>query len=220
MLRRVDVGTSTATSQLFDLVTGSTASALPTTPPFASPERWTEHSGGPLQPGAFDRGRMSLDAGPAGWRGADFDTARSTSWSGYRARLRVGGLTVPGAGGFGGLRVLTSDPGQIQVAVSGDWVSIRQGMGEDEREVLEAPVRPATTHEVSVSLLAGQAEVAVDGVVIAHVPVGGQARGGVGVMARRASPASPVAVLIDLVVEPVAAGAASGREAGRTPAGG
>jgi len=109
---------------------------------------------------------------------------------------------VPGAGGFGGVRLLTGDPSQIQVAVSGDWVSIRQGLGADEREVLEAPVAPSTAHELSVTLGAGDAGVAVDGAVIAQVPVDGQATGGVGVMARREGPASPVAVLSDLEVEP------------------
>jgi hypothetical protein len=201
LLRRVDVGTATTTDQLFDLVTASVPAALTSTRPFTLPGRWVDHSGAPLEAGAFAAGQLRLDPGPGGWQGADFDAARSTEWAGYRVRVRVGGLAVPRAGGFGGVRLLTGDPSQIQVAVSGDWVSIRQGLGADEREVVEAPVAPSTAHELSVSLGAGDAEVAVDGAVIAQVPVGGQASGGVGVMARREGPTSPVAALSDLEVE-------------------
>jgi hypothetical protein len=98
--------------------------------------------------------------------------------------------------------VLTGDPAQLQVAVSGDWLSIRQGVGADERAVLEAPVAPSTSHELSVSLRVGQADVTVDGAVVAQVPVDGRASGGVGVMARREGPTSPVPVLSDLAVDP------------------
>ena len=42
VLRRVDVGTATTTHQLFDLVTKSTASLVPTTRPLAVPERWRD----------------------------------------------------------------------------------------------------------------------------------------------------------------------------------
>lgn len=201
-LRRVDVGTSTTTSQLFDLVTGSTAASVASVRPFATPAQWADHAGGPVDAHAFDGGQLRLDPGPDGWRGADFDAGRSTLWSGYRVRMRVGGLAVPGAGGFGGVRVLTGDPGQLQVAVSGDWLSIRQGVGADERAVLESPVAPSTSHELSVSLRVGQADVTVDGAVVAQVPVDGRASGGVGVMARREGPTSPVPVLSDLAVDP------------------
>ncbi|MFL5863231.1 MAG: polysaccharide deacetylase family protein [Solirubrobacteraceae bacterium] len=202
LLRRVDVGTATTTDQLFDLVTASVPAALTSTRPFTLPGRWVDHSGAPVEAGAFAAGQLRLDPGPGGWQGADFDSARSTEWAGYRVRVRVGGLAVPGAGGFGGVRLLTGDPSQIQVAVSGDWVSIRQGVGADEREVLEAPIAPSSAHELSVSIGAGDAGVAVDGAVIAQVPVDGEATGGVGVMARREGPTSPVAVLSDLEVEP------------------
>ena len=202
VLRRVDVGTATTTDQLFDLVTGSTATALTTVRPLASAAGWSDHAGGPLHAGALAGGRLTLDAGPGGWRGADFDAGRSASWSGYHARLHVGGLSVPGAGGFGGLRILTGDPEQVQAAVSGDWLSVRQGQGADEHEVLEAPVPPSSEHDISVSLRPGVADVVVDSTVVTRVPVDARAAGGVGVMARREGPASPVAVLSDLVVGP------------------
>src|SRR5205085_11346396 len=101
VLRRVDVGAAATTGPLFDLVTGSTATALTTVRPLASAAGWSDHAGGPLHAGALAGGRLTLDAGPGGWRGADFDAGRSAPWSGYHARLHVGGLAVPGAGGFG-----------------------------------------------------------------------------------------------------------------------
>ena len=173
LLRRVDVGTATTTGQLFDLVTASTAAALTSSRPFAAPSRWTDHSGGPLGPDAFDGGRLRLDPGPRAWRGADLDAARAGFWSGYRVRMRVGGLGVPGAGGFGGVRVLLGDPRQIQVAVSGDWLSIRQGVGDAETAVVEAPLPPRAAHDISVAVRPGWADVVVDGSLVGHAAVGG-----------------------------------------------
>jgi len=202
VLRRIDVGTDTTADKLFDLVSSSVPAALTAARPFTTPKGWLDHSGAPLEPGAFGGGQLRLDPGPDAWRGADFDTGRATQWTGYRAQLHVGGLTVPGDGGFGGLRVLVGDPHQVQVAVSGDWLSIRQGSGTDEHEVIEVGVAPAAAHDLAVSLAGGEADVAVDGVVMARVPVDSAAAGGVGVMTRRAGATSPVAVLSDLQVEP------------------
>ena len=43
----------------------------------------------------------------------------------------------------------------------------------------------------------------VDGVAVAHLPADGEASGGIGVMARREGPASPVPVLTELSVDPL-----------------
>jgi biofilm PGA synthesis lipoprotein PgaB len=201
VLRRLDVGTATTTAQLFDLVRASTPAPLRSVRPFGQPQGWLDHAGGAL--GDVWHGEsLALDPGPGAWRGADFDAGKAMFWSGYVARLHVGGLAVPGGGGFGGLRVLVGDPSQLQVSVSGDWLSVRRGQGDAEVSVLERPIHPATAHDVAVSLGGGRADVIVDGTVALTLQVPSSARGGVGVMAKRADAASPVAVLSALSVVP------------------
>jgi poly-beta-1,6-N-acetyl-D-glucosamine N-deacetylase len=201
VLRRLDVGTATTADALFDLVAGSTASPLRSMQPLSEPGLWTDHSGGVLDHGTIANGGVHLDPGPGGWQGADFDAARDSLWSGYRTSARVTGLSVHGDGGFAGVRVLIGDPNQLQIAVSGDWLSVRRGLGDAETSVLEAPLPPSDAHVLVVSLLPGRTEVAVDGARPATIPMPDGARGGMGVMVRRAGASSPTPVLGDLSID-------------------
>ena len=68
--------------------------------------------------------------------------------------------------------------------------------------MLERPIPAARAHDLEVVLGAGRASVVVDGSAVVRLAVGRTASGGVGVMAKREAPASPVPVLSSLRIDP------------------
>ncbi|MFH9292264.1 polysaccharide deacetylase family protein [Streptomyces sp. NPDC017520] len=145
--------------------------------------------------------------GPVGYASAAYLPVGSADWSGYTVRTTVDRLSQ--ARNNIGLVVRDRSKEPVTVALSGRFVRVLVGIGDDRREIARRALDSGPAHSVEVTVEQDRTVVVVDGSVrIEHrnpAVRGGDATGGIALSTHNGDEASPYPRFTSMTLAPVPA---------------
>lgn len=204
-VQRLEVYGADTVRSMFDKMQEMSTLPVQRLSPTQQDQSWLEHGGhpAPMDGPSLAEGVVTPDALTLTYLAAYWAPQRTSEWTEYR----LTGTVVPPKGG-GTLGMLVRGEGNEQVAVrmSANVVSVTAG-GKivASRTFSDYVSASAGRHSVDVAVTATSTRVVVDGLQLVEPPVrtGEAARGGIGVVFSRASPANAWGNVRDLRVRPL-----------------
>jgi biofilm PGA synthesis lipoprotein PgaB len=184
------------------------ASQVPVTAvrrPLEQPSAWVDMKGRPM-PQGFSGDSLTMAPPVNHWFSTSYLPERSAFWDDYRASVRIQGFNDDHTGTEGGLRIMAGSPNQVQISLSSQWISIRQGQGKKAKVLIEGPLNSLQGHNVVAEVSKGRLRVHVDGILryrkaLRNV-IGTSLAGGIALTTARRDSDSPALEFIGLRISP------------------